>query len=166
MMKPAQVHGQKPVCIFCKDDKEKPKNVYSKQVVYESRHWSVLVDNSPLSKGHLLVVPNDHADREEALSDNQLRELPAVKLKVKKVFKERFQTDDVFEMIKHGPKAGQSVRHLHIHLIPVKGIMDQLTIYFNTGKKLMCGCCARPMLKNSLAQEQLAFRDSFSRIRD
>ena len=139
-MKPAQIHGQKPVCIFCSEDKDKPKNVYNKQVVFESRHWAVLVDNNPLSKGHLLVVPKEHAYREEALSENQLRELPSVKQKVKKVFKERFQTDDVFEMIKDGPKAGQSVSHLHIHLIPVRGIMDQLTIYFNTGKKrgLVC----------------------------
>src|SRR5437016_14034584 len=152
MMKPAQVHGQKPVCIFCKDDKEKPKSVYNKQVIYESRHWSVLVDNNPLSKGHLLVVPKEHAGREEALSEVQYQELRAIKLKVKKVFKERFQTDDVFEMIKHGTKAGQSVLHLHIHLIPVSGIIDQLTIYLNTGKKLMCGCCARPMSKSTLHQ--------------
>lgn len=162
-MKPAEVYGQKPVCIFCKEDKS--NNVYNKQVVYESRYWAVLVDNNPLSKGHLLLMPTAHVNREEGLSDTERQERDKVKQKIVKVFKDRFQTDDFFEMTKHGKKAGQSILHLHIHLIPSNGFLDQFAILFNTSKKMLCGCCARPMSKSALAAEQRLFKESFDRIK-
>jgi histidine triad (HIT) family protein len=161
-MKPAEVYGQKPDCIFCKDDKQ--KNVYNKQVVYETRYWAVLVDNNPLSKGHLLLMPKAHVNREWSLSDAEVQERDKVKQKIVQVFRDRFQTDEFFEMTKHGKKAGQSILHLHIHLIPSSGFLDQFTILFNTSKKMLCGCCARPMSKSALAAEQRLFKESFARV--
>jgi diadenosine tetraphosphate (Ap4A) HIT family hydrolase len=98
-------------CIFC--NKEKLDNIYSDDIFY------VIRDGYPVTKGHTLIILNDHNK-----SYFDLRDVDIIRLN--QII--RFQKDELIEKdisisgfnigINQGKDAGQTVMHLHIHLIP------------------------------------------------
>ena len=97
--------------IFC--NKEKLDNIYSDDIFY------VIRDGYPVTKGHTLIILNDHNK-----SYFDLRDVDIIRLN--QII--RFQKDELIEKdnsisgfnigINQGKDAGQTVMHLHIHLIP------------------------------------------------
>lgn len=101
-------------CLFCKvADKEIPAGV-----IYESDEALAFLDINPLTEGHTMIIPKHHAENIIDLPDG---EVEGVFLAVKKVT-EMLQTalkPEGFTMgINHGRISGQTVNHLHIHVIP------------------------------------------------
>ena len=98
-------------CIFC--NKEKLDNIYNDDIFY------VIRDGYPVTKGHTLIILNDHNK-----SYFDLRDVDIIRLN--QII--RFQKDELIEKdnsisgfnigINQGKDAGQTVMHLHIHLIP------------------------------------------------
>jgi len=98
-------------CIFC--NKEKLDNIYSDDIFY------VIRDGYPVTKGHTLIILNDHNKSYFDLRDVDI-------LRLNQII--RFQKDELIEKdnsisgfnigINQGKDAGQTVMHLHIHLIP------------------------------------------------
>ena len=97
-------------CPFCVFDHAR--------VLHESPLALVLIDAFPVSPGHVLIVPRRHVGSWFDASDDERREMLA-------------RLDDARNTIRrlHGPAgfnigvndgaaAGQTVPHLHIHLIP------------------------------------------------
>lgn len=97
-------------CLFC--------SVPGDQVVIERPlAWAVL-DNYPVSSGHTLIVLRRHVvtffetSEEERLE--MLRLLDEMKMRL-----DRENKPDGYNIgINNGAAAGQTVMHLHIHLIP------------------------------------------------
>lgn len=86
--------------------------------VYEDEHTLAFMDVMPQAPGHVLVVP-------KAASRNLLdadpaalsRTIPVVQ-KIANAVKEAFDADGVFVCQFNEPAAGQTVFHLHFHVIP------------------------------------------------
>ena len=105
--------------------------------VYEDDLALAYLDINPFSKGHTLVIPKAHAAGLLDADDKMLSELV---LRVKKVaahIKEKLGCDGFNILQNNGEAAGQTVRHIHFHIVPrwngdplafenSKGDMDEL----------------------------------------
>ncbi|MBP2549403.1 histidine triad (HIT) family protein [Neorhizobium galegae] len=86
--------------------------------VYEDEHTLAFMDVMPQAPGHLLVIPKQGSRN---LLDADPAVLAAVMPVVQKLAvaaKEAFEADGVFIAQFNEPAAGQTVFHLHFHVIP------------------------------------------------
>ena len=75
-------------------------------------------DRHPVNKGHFLVIPYRHFADYFDISEAERNELWALVEEGKKVAEEKYSPDGYNIGINVGTWAGQSIHHLHIHIIP------------------------------------------------
>ena len=97
-------------CLFC--------SVPRDQILLERPHALAARDSYPVSPGHTLIIPRRHVvtffetNEEERLAMMKLLDEMKTKL-------DREHKPDGYNIgINNGSAAGQTVMHLHIHLIP------------------------------------------------
>ena len=101
-------------CLFC------GVSNHSKavKIIAQYNHCYVMEDNYPVSKGHLLIISKDHVENWFAASfkvkTNMIKALDEMKASLDK----RYQPGGYNIGMNCGIVAGQSINHLHIHLIP------------------------------------------------
>lgn len=101
-------------CIFCKIiGKEIPSTI-----LYEDDDFSVIMDISPASKGHAILLVKKHVPNIYELDEDLASKALVVVSKVAKAMKEELKCDGLNILQNNGEAAGQTVFHLHIHLIP------------------------------------------------
>lgn len=101
-------------CIFCKlANGDIPTNT-----IYEDEDFRVILDNSPATKGHALILPKQHYADLFEIEDEMLAK--AVKLAKKVISHEKsvLGCDGYNVLQNNGEAAGQTVFHFHMHLIP------------------------------------------------
>lgn len=75
-------------------------------------------DGFPVSKGHLEVIPKRHIkDWWEATDEERMAIFKLID-EAKKIVDEKYHPDAYNIGMNLGEKAGQSIMHLHVHLIP------------------------------------------------
>lgn len=99
-------------CPFCEI------NNLQKHLVYQGAHASILTTYKPAVPGHLLLIPNRHVKTFDQLNSEEVQEIGELVKKVHLLYKSRFQATDYLLIQKNGPLAGQSVPHVHIHILP------------------------------------------------
>ena len=100
-------------CIFCKIIQGK---IPAKKV-YEDEHTFAFEDLNPKAPTHVLVIPKKHvAGLKEALSEDA-ELVGRCHLTAAKIARERGIEDGYRTVLNVGPKSGQSVFHLHVHLL-------------------------------------------------
>ena len=88
------------------------------RVIGNSEHGLVIRDAYPISAGHTLIIPRRHVGSFFDLSSNERADLLGL-LDVAKVDLDRELRPQAYNIgINDGAAAGQTVPHLHIHLIP------------------------------------------------
>ncbi|AHL23696.1 HIT family protein [Thermococcus nautili] len=97
-------------CPFCRPPKE--------QLLYEDSLIRILLDAYPASRGHLLVVPRRHVERWEDLRDDEKLALIRGMELAMEVLRETLKPDAFNVGMNLGKEAGQTVPHLHLHVIP------------------------------------------------
>ena len=101
-------------CIFCKIAAgEIPCNK-----VYEDELVLAYYDINPITPGHTLVIPKAHYENFLAAPDEVLKEVIVRVKQVAAILKEKHGFTDYNLQQNNGEKAGQTVMHLHFHLIP------------------------------------------------
>lgn len=100
--------GSSATCSFCRRGE-------LEMVLLETRHLYVLVDNAPLTEGHLLIVPKEHLACYGAAPATYDDELRSTKDRVASFLGRAYQSACFFE---HGVYR-QSVYHAHLHAIPL-----------------------------------------------
>ncbi len=78
----------------------------------------VVRDAFPISLGHTLIIPKRHVGSFFELAADERAELLALLDKAKTVVDKEFSPQGYNIGINDGAAAGQTVPHLHIHLIP------------------------------------------------
>jgi diadenosine tetraphosphate (Ap4A) HIT family hydrolase len=97
-------------CPFCLRDPSRVLGEDELTVIYK--------DGFPVSPGHLVILPTRHfATLFEATEAEQLALFQALN-RAKAILEESHHPDGYNIGINHGPAGGQTVPHLHIHLIP------------------------------------------------
>lgn len=99
-------------CLFCDSQQMKSRTVL------ECRYWFVIMDNYPVSKGHALIVLKRHHPDILNLSFSEWKEMQGIIEHAKEYLDEEFDPDGYNIGVNCGETAGQTVFHLHIHLIP------------------------------------------------
>ena len=101
-------------CIFCKlANGEIPTNS-----IYEDGDFKVILDADPATKGHALILPKNHfANLLEADEDVLEKALPLAK-RIANKMKSELCCAGINIVQNNGEAAGQTVHHLHIHVIP------------------------------------------------
>lgn len=101
-------------CIFCKINKgEIPSTT-----IYEDDDFKVMLDINPASKGHAVILPKNHAANIFELEDEDAEKIFKVARKCAAAMKEVLHCDGINILQNNGEAAGQTVFHLHVHLIP------------------------------------------------
>ena len=86
--------------------------------IYEDDLTLAYLDINPFSEGHALVIPKIHAVDISEIDEDALA---ALILRVKKVashLKEALPCDGFNILQNNGEAAGQTVRHIHFHIVP------------------------------------------------
>jgi len=97
-------------CPFCQ--------LNSDRIIDESEYGLVIRDAYPISKGHTLIVPKRHIQSFFDLESEERADLLDLVDKAKSNLNKEFTPDSYNIGINDGPEAGQTIPHLHIHLIP------------------------------------------------
>ncbi len=102
---------ENPDCPFCRlSDKV--------EVICSSESCIAFYDGFPVSPGHALVIPRRHVASYFDLTDGERRDMDAMLRRVREIVGERFHPDGYNVGINVGEAAGQSIFHVHMHLIP------------------------------------------------
>lgn len=105
---------QEQNCIFCRI----AAGDFDTKYVYESETAVAFDDLAPQAETHVVVIPRTHLTSVAALDrehDGLLGELVAA---ANQVARDRGLGDSGYRLItNHGPDAGQTVFHLHLHLL-------------------------------------------------
>ena len=88
------------------------------RVIDENALAIVIRDGYPVSPGHTLLIPKRHTGSFFDLSDQERSDLLALLDRAKLVLDKEFQPQGYNIGINDGAAAGQTVPHLHVHLIP------------------------------------------------
>lgn len=117
------------MCIFCSI----VKGDIPSYKVYEDDDFLAFLDISQAELGHTLVIPKKHFDNFFNLDDETAKKLillvKELAIKIKKVTK----SSGINILNNNGTTAGQSVNHVHFHIIP-RYENDDLIIKFTEHK--------------------------------
>lgn len=97
-------------CAFC--------TLPSARVIDQNATALVIRDGYPVSPGHTLLIPKRHTCSFFDLSAQERSDLLTLLDRAKLVLDTEFQAKGYNIGINDGPVAGQTVPHLHMHLIP------------------------------------------------
>ena len=86
--------------------------------VYEDDHTVAFMDVMPQAPGHVLVVPKAQSRNILDADPAALSHAIAVVQKIANAVQDAFDADGVFVCQFNEPAAGQTVFHLHFHVIP------------------------------------------------
>lgn len=97
-------------CPFCRQPET--------EVIGENELALAFFDKFPVNTGHVLIVPKRHfADLFEATRE-EMKAMMELLLDVKKLLQDQFNPDGYNVGVNVGAAAGQTVFHLHMHIIP------------------------------------------------
>src|SRR5215475_4376240 len=99
--------------------------------VAEDEHALAFLDIFPVSDGHTLVVPKDHAENIFEMEDGPMRATAALARRVAHSIRGELAPDGLAVFQANGAAAGQTVWHYHVHLIPRRS-GDPLTLHGRT----------------------------------
>lgn len=100
-------------CLFCR------KEIIEKSF-YNTERFSAIYNIAPILPGHSLIIPNKHYTSLFELQEDELCEMMLFARKITTVLKTIFNCDGFDWTIQDGISAGQTVPHLHLHIIPRK----------------------------------------------
>ena len=107
-------------CVFCKI----VKGEIPSAKVFENEHVLAFLDLSQVTKGHTLIIPKVHKENLFELTPEIAKHIFEVAPTIANALKETYQPIGLNAVNNNGEKAGQSVFHFHLHLIPRYGEGD------------------------------------------
>jgi len=103
-----------PDCLFCKI----VAGAIPSTRVYEDERTIAFMDINPGTRGHLLVIPREHARDVLEIDPEDLAACARTAQIMAERVKERLQAAGVNLLNSCGQKAWQTVFHFHLHVIP------------------------------------------------
>ena len=101
-------------CLFCKIINSKiPANI-----VAQSEHVLAFRDINPQAPTHILLIPKKHIASSRELNEQNIHYLSEIVFLAQKVaIEEKIMKDGYRWVINTGDKGGQTVDHIHLHLM-------------------------------------------------
>lgn len=86
--------------------------------VLETDHALAFLDVNPVNHGHVLLIPKAQAATLSDLSDDDAAHLGALLPRLCRAVRAATGCDALNVVVNHGEAAGQTVFHVHYHIIP------------------------------------------------
>ena len=115
-------------CIFCKI----AAGEIGSQTIYEDDAFRAILDIGPASRGHVLILPKEHAEDFFALPEETAAAAMKLASKLAKAMRAALHFDGLNVLQNNGEAAGQTVKHYHLHLIP-RYECDSVTVAWPQG---------------------------------
>jgi len=133
------------VCPFCDDS-------IRTAMFYETPHFMVIYNIAPILPGHSLVIPLKHHTSLMTLTDQEMNEFFSTARLALRILMKAFYTDAFDWSIQEKPEAGQTIEHLHLHIVPrVRGDLPQPGDWYpliHQSDQTMIDSFTRPHLKH------------------
>ena len=104
-------------CIFCK--------IVTGEIpsfkVYENDHVLAFEDINPVSPGHTLIIPKNHAENIWEISPEDLSAVHLTARKIALAIRKALAATGIALLQLNGREVNQVVGHYHLHLIPRSG---------------------------------------------
>lgn len=100
----------KKECIFC-DYNEKER-------IAENALAFAIYDNFPVNKGHTLIIPKRHFSSFFEATEEEVLAIYNLIHKAKEIIDKKYNPTGYNVGINIGEDAGQTIMHLHLHIIP------------------------------------------------
>ena len=101
--------NENKTCPFCNVEREK---------ILETEMSFAIYDGFPVNEGHALIIPKRHTANYFDLSLEEQKDCIELLNRVKLIVQEKYNPDGFNVGININEAAGQTVPHVHIHLIP------------------------------------------------
>lgn len=109
-------------CIFCKI-----ANGEIGKLVYENEYVAAFDDLNPQAPVHSLIVPKKHIENIEALKEDDAKYISEIFSAIKEVARIKGVAESGYRIISNcGKDAGQTVMHLHFHLLAGKELGERI----------------------------------------
>ena len=105
-----ETSSMKKPCVFC--------TLPRVRIVAENESAVAVRDGFPVSPGHTLIIPRRHIGSFFDLYEDERNAMLTLLDSARSGVESEFHPDGYNIGINDGPAAGQTVAHLHIHLIP------------------------------------------------
>ena len=99
------------ICPFCKVESER-------EIITSSLLSIAFFDGFPVSPGHALIIPKRHVASFFDLTKDEQQDMLKLVDSVKSIIDEKYHPDGYNVGVNIGEAAGQSIFHVHMHLIP------------------------------------------------
>ena len=104
----------KTECVFCEIIKGRMPSCS----VHEDSDTMAFMDIAPIAPGHTLVIPKEHVEFLMEARSETLGKLISAARKIARAQMKALKADGINIMQANGRVAGQTVPHLHFHVIP------------------------------------------------
>jgi len=112
--------------------------VKNTQLFFRSKLSYGLVNLKPIRPGHVLVIPKRNALRYKDLTPEEISDVFISTQKISVVLEKVFSTDSLTFAVQDGPAAGQTVFHVHVHIIPrVTNDFKKMMIFIKKWKMII-----------------------------
>jgi len=116
------------LCPFCQKSTD--------DLFMESEHFGAIYNIAPILPGHSLIIPKFHHTKMITLEDEFLSEMMLFSKRVATLLCDVFTTEEFDWAIQEGHSAGQSLEHMHLHLLPRNpGDLDNLGAWYREIEK-------------------------------
>jgi bis(5'-adenosyl)-triphosphatase len=127
-------------CPFCPPNVERTKFA-------GSNNYLAIYNIAPILPGHVLIVPKKHIQRFLETDDSLFAEMMKFTKQIIRLLEKVFHAEGFDFTIQDGGPAGQTIEHLHAHLVPRKsGDLSDIGGWYP-----------------AISQKEKEFLDSFSR---
>lgn len=101
-------------CVFCKIiSKDVPADI-----IYQDQTVTAFWDKHPVAPVHILIVPNHHIDSVNQIQEENEQTIGHLFTIAKQIARQQEIDQAGYRLVVNtGPNAGQSVFHLHLHLL-------------------------------------------------
>jgi len=106
-------------CPFCHPD-------VRDYAFYENRGYLAIINIAPVLPGHSLVIPELHRASLTVLNTDEMCAFMETARKATIILMKAFDTDAFDWSVQEKAEAGQSIEHLHLHIVPrLKNDLDK-----------------------------------------
>ena len=97
-------------CIFC--------NYNKSEIIAENRFAFAVLDKFPVNEGHALIIPKRHFESFFDANEEEIKAIYSLMHEVREMLDIQYEPAGYNVGINIGEAAGQTIMHLHVHLIP------------------------------------------------
>lgn len=97
-------------CVFC--------DINESEIIVENRFAFAILDHYPVNNGHCLIITKRHFANFFEATEEEIKAIYKLMHEVKEMFDIQYEPAGYNIGINVGTYAGQTINHLHVHLIP------------------------------------------------